>query len=209
MRDFFRRGDRGQYEGGPADCGLESLPNLEVPERVAIVRTPQQQARRLALMRFEAVLLAGCGGFLVAATYLNSGGPSEPQAAGSGNDPALHNARTIPRPLAAAAGPLKEHPSIAAPVRVTATAPKATPMVQAQAPTLVQAPKANSIAPATIAAGGAPRTGQVRSEAPIAVLPSVQRQRQAKVAAPTYKVAPASPTRSVVPRAAVAAFADD
>lgn len=40
MRDFFRRGDRGQYEGGPADHSLHSLLKVEVPERAPIVRTP-------------------------------------------------------------------------------------------------------------------------------------------------------------------------
>ena len=208
MRDFFRRGDRGQYEGGPADHSLHSLLKVEVPERAPIVRTPQQQARRLALIRFEAVLLAGCVGFLVAAARSNSSGTSELQGASAARDPALQKAQTIARPSAVNPGPLKARALIAAPASATVTVSKAMPVVQVQAPKLAKAPQ-TTVAKSSIRAADAGTVAQVRSATPNATLPSVKRQRQASVAAPAFKSEPTAPTRSVAPRVAVGAFPDD
>jgi len=77
VRDFFRRGDRGQYEGGPADH-VHSIPAMDLPEKPQIVRTPQQEARRRALIRAEVVLLTGCLALLVVAARAKSTDATEP-----------------------------------------------------------------------------------------------------------------------------------
>jgi len=209
MRDFFRRGDRGQYEGGPADHSLYSLPNLEVPERAPIVRTPQQQARRLALIRFEAVLLAGCLGFLVAAARSNSSATRELQGASTTQAPAQPRARTIAQPVAATAGPLDARAAIATPGSATVAVSKSMPVVQVQAPKLAQSPQAVTIARSSKVVANAGRAAQIPSETPKATLPAINQPRQAKVAALAFKAEPTSPTRSVAQRVAVGAFPED
>jgi len=80
VRDFFRRGDRGQYEGGPAEH-VHSIHAMDLPEKPQIVRTPQQEARRRALIRLEAVLLTGCLALLVVAARAKSTAATEPSRA--------------------------------------------------------------------------------------------------------------------------------
>jgi len=209
MREFFRRGDRGQYEGGPADHSHDSLPDLEVPDRATVVRTPQQQARRLALIRFEAVLLASFLGFLVAAARSNSRGTSEPQGASAAQTPVLQGAQTIAQPLVATPGPSKARVMIAAPASADVTVSKAMPVLQVRAPKLAEPAHAITIAKSSAGAANAGKVGQIRPETPKTTLPSVQHQRQAKVAALAFKAEPTSPTRSVAPRVAVGAFPED
>ena len=80
VRDFFRRGDRGQYEGGPAEH-VHSIHAMDLPEKPQIVRTPKQEARRRALIRIEAVLLTGCLALLVVAARAKSTAATEPSRA--------------------------------------------------------------------------------------------------------------------------------
>lgn len=207
IRDFFRRGDRGQYEGGPADHNIDSLPNSEVPERAPIVRTPRQQARRLALMRFEAVLLAGCVGFLVAAARSNASDTREPLGASAGQAPAPQRARIIAQPLAAVTGPSKASATIGATANSTGLVSKAMPVAQVPTPKLAVAHQAIRTAQ-SLAGSDAGKVVLVRSETPKATLPSIKYQREAKVAAPALKTEPAS-ARSVARRVAVATFPDD
>jgi len=209
MRDFFRRGDRGQYEGGPADHSLARLPNLEVPERAPIVRTPQQQARRLALMRFEAVLLGVCVGFLVAAARSNASGTSEPQGESAAQTPARQGAPTMAQPSAATPSPLEARAMSVAPAIATVSVSKAMPVVQVQAPKLAAAPEAITVARPSKGAANAGTAAQARSETPKATLAAVKHQRQAKAAALVFKPEPTSSTRSVAPRVATGAFPDD
>jgi hypothetical protein len=182
---------------------------LEVTERAPAVRTPQQQARRLALIRFEAVLLAGCLGFLVAAARSNSSVTSELQGTSAAQIQPLQRSQPIAQPLAATAGPLKARATIAAPPSAPVTVPKAMPVAQVQAPKLAEAPQAITIVKSSTGAANAGKAAQIRSETPKAALPSVQHQRQAKVAAPAFKPEPTSPTRSVAQRVAVGAFPED
>jgi len=207
MRDFFRRGDRGQYEGGPADHRLESPPDLEVTERAPAVRTPQQQARRLALIRFEAVLLAGCLGFLVAAARSNSSVTSELQGTSAAQIQPLQRSQPIAQPLAATAGPLKARAQSPPAASATMIVPKVMPVAQVQAPTLAEAPHAITGAKFSTGAANAGKVVQIRSETP-KVTSSVQHQRPAKVALAS-KPEPTSPTRSVAQRAAVGTFPED
>ena len=67
IRDFFRRGNRGQYEGGLADKNSPSIPTWDMPESNVIVRTPRQRARRAVLAQVVAMIVAACLVLLVTA----------------------------------------------------------------------------------------------------------------------------------------------
>ena len=74
IRDFFKRGDRGQYEGGASDRSSPSIPTWDLPEErpKVIVRTPRQQARRVAMMQVVGTIVAACLVLLVTAARLKS-----------------------------------------------------------------------------------------------------------------------------------------
>jgi hypothetical protein len=55
---FFRAGDEGRYEGGPATRYDEDL-ELDEPLRPVIIRTPEMDARRARYVRFVSASLGG------------------------------------------------------------------------------------------------------------------------------------------------------
>ena len=131
VRDFFRRGDRGQYEGGPAEH-VHSSHAMDLPEKPQIVRTPQQEARRRALIRLEAVLLTGCLALLVVAARAKSTDATEPSRASG----AQFDARIV-EPSAPKAPVAVQPEAQKAARREAALPPPKTvnePMLNAQAP---------------------------------------------------------------------------
>jgi hypothetical protein len=231
IRDFFKRGDRGQYEGG---VGTPSIPTWDLPEErpKAIVRTPRQQARRVAMMQVVGTIVAACLVLLVTAARLKASNGSETQAVNARHADA--------RP--AALSPVKPSPQYSqqskaelAPPPAPAAAPNAPPTVAAanEVPTPAKAPAAVQELPApAMAAPVAPREVAVApspSPASVSVPAGSKVAAAAKVSHTAAKVAPTSvarakpaqyaepirpptaapTTHAATPKRAVAAFPDD
>ncbi len=63
--EFFRAGEAGSYQGGPADPAFEPEPELLLePERPVIVRTPEQEARRARFARGVAATVGALAALL-------------------------------------------------------------------------------------------------------------------------------------------------
>jgi len=211
IRDFFRRGDHGQYEGGPADRALESLPSVDIPERPRIVRTAIQEARRRTLIRVEALVLAGCLALLVTAarvksrgaTQLSYGSPPSRQASEKSVSP---QPEPKDKPLVAqpvAAQPVAAQPVAAQPV---AAQPVAAQPVAAQ-PVAAQPVAAHPVAAQPVAAQ--PVAAQPVAAQPVAAQPVAAQPVAAQPDTPTPAkpaVSPAlEPLQAVPPRAPQAA----
>ncbi len=212
IRDFFRRGDGGQYEGGPADYTFDNLPALDLPERPAIVRTPRQQARRIALMRIEAVMLTGCVVLLVAASRVNSSYSSEPSRVNAAQIPAQHAARSVAQPVAEARSS-KIHTRVSASDRAMVDAPKPTRSAQAPTPSptpqVVELPKASPIANSPIATASTQQGSRVRSAVHETASSSAGHHGLGQSTQLAAMPNQASATPSIAPKRAVAAFPDD
>jgi len=186
VRDFFRRGDRGQYAGGPADH-VHSIPTVDLPEKPQIVRTPQQEARRRALIRLEAVLLTGCLGLLVMAARAKSTDATEPSRAGA----AQFDARIVePSAPKAPVAVQPEAQKAARPEAARPPPPKTAnePMLNAQAPVAAVAAEPPPPPPK---AANEPALNIQASEAPAAAEP-VKAPRVEDAA----KFAPAAPEKA-------------
>lgn len=198
MRDFFRRGDRGQYEGGASDRAIDSIPTWDLPERRQIVRTPQQQARRATLMRVEAFLMAACLVLLVTAARSKLIGGSQQQRAVTVESK---------RP-AVEVQVIREQPAQAKLVAASNAMPPAPPSIVAGT---AEPPKMANVSPANPASTDAPA---VSTKAPAAV-PASATPTPALAARPRravqsqYQPAPVSASPAAGPRRAVAAFPDD
>jgi len=234
IRDFFKRGDRGHYEGGAADRSSPSIPTWDLPEErpKAIVRTPRQQARRVAMMQVVGAIVVACLVLLVTAARLKASNGSETQAV---------NARQADAPPATLS-PAKPSPQYSlqskaelAPPPAPAAAPNAPPTVAAvnEVPTPAKAPAAVQELPAPVkAAPVAPREVAIASSPSSASVPVPAASKvasSAKVSHTAAKVAPTSgarakpaqyaetirppaaapTTHAAAPRRAVAAFPDD
>lgn len=199
MRDFFRRGDRGQYEGGASDRAIDSIPTWDLPERRQIVRTPQQQARRATLMRVEAFLMAACLVLLVTAARSKLIGGSQPRQ--TARDQAAHAM------LVAASNAMPPAPPAVA--VGTAEPPKMANPSPAN-PASTNAPAVPTSAP-QVASTSATQFGSASAKArPVPVTPTpalAARPRQA--AQSQSQPAPVSAGPVAAPRRAVAAFPDD
>lgn len=211
IRDFFRRGDRGQYEGGPADR-LDSLPTWDMPEKPQlVVRTPQQQARRRALIRLEAALLSGCIALLVMAARARS-----TDAKNNGNSPSAQlqsqtvKASETQSPTETPALVMREAPLLPKPVEA---APPKTNLPAVVVPAPVQAPPAPSARSHEVAA---PEKGASVSakKAPLLAAATKPAAPSAPRSAPAPKASLSSPAvapafAATAPKRAVAAFPDD
>jgi hypothetical protein len=204
VRDFFRRGDRGLYEGGPADEALDGSPTWNLPERAPIIRTPKQQARRIAAMWAEAVLMLFCVTFLATAALQTLGNSSTRSPTGNAEQPDLPAAtRVIAAPRQALVQPAKPNaPVIArADSNLTPAKPVRVAMPVAPAPELSQ--RHAAAIPVTVherkAATAAPTN------------PVLQRAPSARQTSPTTvkRTQATTTTSSVAPKRAVAAFPDD
>ena len=234
IRDFFKRGDRGHYEGGAADSSSPSIPTWDVPEErpKAIVRTPRQQARRVAMMQVVGTIVAACLVLLVTAARLKASSGSETQAVN-----ARHADARPAAPSPANPSPQYSLQSKAefAPPPAPAAPPNAPPTVAAangvptpaQVPAAVQelpAPvKAAPVAPREVAVASlpspasvsVPAVSKVASAAKVsqtaakAAPTSVARAKPAQYAEPIRPPTAAPTTHAVAPRRAVAAFPDD
>ena len=209
IRDFFRRGDRGQYEGGPADHSFESLPSLDLPERTPIIRTPQQQARRVAAMWAEAVLLAGCVVFLVAAASMNATIDNQPKVINAGQIPAQQGVRTVVQPSATAFRPSTPRARIAVADKAVVAATKPLPLAQAPAPKAAVLPKPDASVTSANATVNTRKGANIRSDTTKAIAPSVARPRQVRAATGVSQPNPAPAINSVAPKRAEASFPDD
>jgi hypothetical protein len=212
VRDFFRRGDRGQYAGGPADH-VHSIPTLDLPEKPQIVRTPKQEARRRALIRLEAVLLTGCLGLLVMAARAKSTDATEPSRAGVAQfdarlvEPSAPKApvavqpevQKAARPEAAPPAPKTANEPMLnaqAPVAAAAAEPPPPPPKAANEPALnVQAPEAPAAAELVMA----PRVEDAAKSAPAAPekaasTQTAKRAQPRQASARSVAAAPARPT---------------
>ncbi len=114
IRDFFRRGDRGQYEGGAADRSLDSLPSGDLPERPQIVRTPEQKARRTRLMRLEVLLFAACLVLLATAAHRRFIAGNAPQRAHASEADQQHKELSSTEPPLYHEQPSRPAPTVAA-----------------------------------------------------------------------------------------------
>ncbi|GEM_PF-3193118 len=205
VRDFFRKGDRGLYEGGPAELALDSSPGWDLPKRVLIVRTPKQQARRIAAMWAEAVLMLGCVAFLVTAA-LKASGSSSPHS------PTSNAAQLAPPARARTINPQQRTP--VEPVGAKASvAAGAAPNVQAA----VQSGRVSApVAPASERSQVHPAATRVtvperKRAAVTAIAPALHRAPSARQASPTTitRTEATAPTSPVAPKRAVAAFPED
>ncbi len=223
IRDFFRRGDHGQYEGGPADR-IDSLPALDLPEKPqVVVRTPQQQARRRALIRLEVALLSGCLALLVMAARARSIDAANPvhttstQLQAPPVTPTDVRAQSVVPPAAVREASLPTKPVEAAPPKTNASASVVTPASVPVAPGPNEAAqsaqaKANSV-PVSPASNEKPALASEKKQAS-----KVQQARAAAESAPrvaaarkaTAAIPPAAPpVAATAPKRAVAAFPDD
>lgn len=207
VRDFFRRGDRGQYEGGKADRNLESMPTWDMPERPQIVRTPRQQARRAVLMRVEAIVIAACLILLVTAARLKSHDGSEKQTGDvlEGN----------PQPAELlGAKPVQNYRQQLKPPPAPVVASNAVQLVPPTANVPPVQPRDVKSAPAiNLASGSAPAVSKVDAsaayKAPKAPAAWAGRTRQTQSTESNTLPSPVSTSNAVAPRRAVAAFPDD
>jgi hypothetical protein len=216
VRDFFRRGDRGLYEGGPAEHALDSLPSWDVPERAPIVRTPQQQARRIAMMWAEAAFMVGCVALMVTAA-LKASNHSSPQSTARNVEQSTRQAAA--QPLAEAQStPARTAPPAAAKLSAPPThqvAINAQPRVPSEqmtprAPAVTEVPQSHPLA-ANMA------SPERRKVAAVPTQSNLEHPR-AKSPRATFHVAPVAarteppPSTASAPRQAkraVAAFPDD
>ena len=217
MRDFFRRGDRGQYEGGKADVALNSSPTWDTSERQPIVRTPQQRARRALLMRAEALMMAACLSLLVAAARAKFLDRSVKQFA----EP-IHSSEPLAQTLAARLvqnRPAERQPAGAPAPTQLAAAPVPTangaaiipppPKASAAAPDvrLAPTPEPPHVSPSVVSKVPAPAAeARVPRATPKAAATSGPAQTKS---APPYTPASVSTASVVTSRRAVAAFPDD
>jgi hypothetical protein len=232
IRDFFKRGDRGQYEGGAADRNSPSIPTWDLPERPQIVRTPRQQARRVAMMQVVGTIVAGCFVLLVTAAHHKSSGDIGKQAVNVQQVDSHVAAQSPAKPSLQYAQQPKE---LLLPPPAPATAPNAPPTV-AVAPNAVPTPSAAPALvrelPPPVNVAAAPREVAV---APVATPTSVSMPVLSKVAVaapvshtaakvtptliarakPVQHVEPVRPppvvstSHTAAPKRAVAAFPDD
>ena len=126
--EFFRVGDEGVYQGGPADPSFE--PELEEPEppRPVVVRTAEQDARRARFAR----LVAACVGAMAALLAVGVARSSVATASSRSDAPV--------KAVAHAAAPAK----VVAPAKVAAPAE----VVAVRRPRVV-APPAEAVEPPT------------------------------------------------------------
>ena len=227
MRDFFRRGDRGQYEGGAGDRVLDSIPTWDLPDRPQIVRTPRQQARRAALIRVEAIFMVACVVLLVTAALSKLSGGSQPQRVTPAEAKRQPTQVAVTKPAPAAnILPAQEGPAVAAhamppppapaldalePEETAASAPIAAAPVAA-AP-IVAAP----VAPVPVSmpskpASKPPLTPATPTRAAVAAKPASVAVAPTTAARPRQTAQQAYPPAAVTPapvaRRAVAAFPD-
>jgi hypothetical protein len=129
--EFFRAGDEGRYQGGPADFEPLEL-ELDEPDPVKrVVRTPEQEARRARFIKAVAMLV-GCFASITAVALLRSSTatasePSEQRPAAVAAAPSV---------VVAAAKPARvEEPKVepAAPPRAK-PAPAEAPSVRSESP---------------------------------------------------------------------------
>ena len=209
IRDFFRRGDHGQYEGGPADRALESLPSVDIPERPRIVRTAIQEARRRTLIRVEALVLAGCLALLVTAarvksrgaTQLSYGSPPSRQASEKSVSP-----QPEPKDKPLVAQPVAAQPVAAQPDTPTPAKPAVSPALEPLQAVPPRAPQAAGVA----------SVSRVRKPTATAslVVPTAQQttaRRVSRAVAPALEteLKPTPAPASLAPKRAIAAFPDD
>ncbi len=205
VRDFFRRGDRGQYEGGPADQVFDSLPSWDLPERAPIVRTPKQQARRVAMMWAEAGLMLGCVAFLVTAALKSPNDPSPQSATSNAEQPMQRAAAHTIAPGTGLAEPMKPSARVIRQPPANALAPMQSAEGVSSPPT-VDLSRTHSVASSMVA----PERRTV-SVAPANPKPEAQRAKSRLVPAmPAARRTDATTATNTVPtKRAVAAFPDD
>ncbi len=224
IRDFFKRGDRGLYEGGAADRSSASIPTWDLPEtRAQIVRTPKQQARRVAMMQVVGTIVAGCLVLLVTAARVKAGGASEKQPVDSrqvssqpvvlslakSNTQFAQHAKAVPAPAAAPTA-IQSVPTAANAASNTIAA--VTAPVNA-APVVVREVAAFSpVSPASRALPAVSKvaTGDLLTHSNAKVAPvSAARAKPVQYAEPVRSPSVAPPSHASAPKRAVAAFPED
>ena len=130
VRDFFRRGDRGQYEGGAADLGI--IPTWDLPERPRMVRTERQQARRVILKQVVATVVVACLVLLITAARLKSHDAIEKPAVIALQNSSVHAEPLVPSPVPAQPRLLKPPPPPIAESTAIQSAPTAVSAARAQ-----------------------------------------------------------------------------
>jgi hypothetical protein len=209
IQDFFTRGEIGQYEGGAADRIADSVPTWDLPERLPVVRTPRQLARRAILVRIEALVLAGCLVLLVVAARLKLNNGIEKRTFNSHSgipQPAellvAKTAQVYPRQLQPSPTPVPEAKALqVAPTTATLALVKPPEVTSASAS---QGPQS----PVAVASVIASPTTAVR-KAPMAPSSSLGRAGQAHSVVSHHHPKPVATTRVVATRRSVAAFPDE
>jgi DNA-binding response OmpR family regulator len=212
---FFRAGDEGFYEGGH---GEERVPRALVDSdddgAARIVRTPEQEARRVQLTKYVVTAMGFIAAIAVFGIVLKKLTPSPIESAPpAAAPPAVDTTPAAPAPRPPAPEPAAP-PTVATPAPEPAPPPPA-PALEAPKTTPTTAEKPAPAAPAPVAEK--PEAAPKPAPAPAAPKPAPARPKPApgpnpataaKPPAPATGEAPAAPAPPASPAPATAAFPD-
>ena len=212
---FFRAGDEGFYEGGHAEERTHrALTDSDDGSAPHIVRTPEQEARRVQLTKYVVTAMGFIAAIAVFGIVLKKLTP-----------PPIESAPPVvapPAPPAVETTPAAQVPSppppVPAPPPVTAAAPVPEPPTPAPVPEAPTAEKPAPVAPAPAPAPAAEKPTAAPTPPPVPA-PKPAPERAAPKPAPAPKPAaaakpaapapaPAAPTPPESPAPATAAFPD-
>jgi hypothetical protein len=175
--EFFRAGEAGSYEGGPADPAFEPEPEVLEPERPVIVRTPEQEARRARFARGVAATVGALAALLafgvVRTNIATASSPAVAPPVAAAAAPRVGEApRETKLELAAEVAPAQPQAPAAAVEPAAAPAkPVAEPVASKPRPVVRRAPAPAAVEPEPALT---PRPAVADGTVPTAAFPSVR-----------------------------------